>query len=40
MDEEAETKAVEKWLPLVDKPPATKEEGKKDAEPREESDNR
>ncbi len=40
MDEEAETKAIEKWLRMVDNPLATKEEGKKDAEPREESGNR
>jgi len=26
MDEEAETKAIEKWLRIVDKPLATKEE--------------
>ena len=31
MDEEAETKAIEKWLRMVDKPLATKERDKKDA---------
>jgi len=36
MDEEAETKAIEKWLRMVDKPLATKEGDKKDAEPRDE----
>jgi len=40
MDEEAETKAIEKWLRMVDKPLATKKRDKKDAKPREESDNR
>ncbi len=40
MDEEAAIKAIEKWLRIVDKPQATKEEDKKDAEPREESGNR
>jgi len=39
-NEEAETKAIEKWLRMVDKPLATKEANKKDAEPREESGNR
>ena len=34
MDEEAETKAIEKWLRLVDKPLETKERDKKDAKPR------
>ena len=34
MDEEAETKAIEKWLRIVDKSLATKEGDKKDAEPR------
>jgi hypothetical protein len=34
MDEETETKAIEKWLRLVDKPLATKEGDKKDAKPR------
>ncbi len=29
MDEEAETKAIEKWLRMVDKPLATKEKDKK-----------
>ena len=40
MDEEVETKAIEKWLRMVDKPVGTKKEDKKDTEPREESDNR
>ena len=40
MNKETETKAIEKWLRIVDKPLATKEGGKKDAEPRDESDNR
>ncbi len=40
MDEEAETKAIEKWLQMVDKPLAKKERDKKDSEPREESGNR
>ena len=40
MDEEAETKAIEKWLRMVDEPLATKEADKKDAEPREERGNR
>ena len=40
MDEEAETKAIEKWLRMVDKPLAKKKGDKKDAEPREESGNR
>ncbi len=31
MDEEAETKAIEKWLRMVDKPLAKKEGDKKDA---------
>ena len=39
MDEEAERKAIEKWLKIVDKPLAIKEEEDKDAEPREESGN-
>ena len=39
-NEEAETKAIEKWLRMVDKPLATKKGDKKDAEPREESGNR
>ena len=34
MDEEAETKTIEKWLRTVDKPLATKEGENKDAEPR------
>jgi len=34
MDEEAETKAIENWLRMVDKPLATKEGDKKDAESR------
>ena len=38
--EEAETKAIEKWLLMVDKPLAKKEAGKKEAKPREESGNR
>ncbi len=29
MNEEAETKAIEKWLRMVDKPLVTKEEDKK-----------
>ena len=36
MDEEAETKAIEKWLRMVDKPLETKERDKKDAKPRDE----
>ena len=40
MDEEAETKAIEKWLRIVDKPLETKEGGNKDAKPREESGRR
>jgi hypothetical protein len=40
MDEEAETKAIEKWLRMVDKPLAAKKADKKDAEPREENGNR
>ena len=35
MDEEAETKPIEKWLRMVDKTLETKERDKKDAEPRE-----
>jgi len=31
MDEEAETKAIDKWLRMVDKPLETKEGDKKDA---------
>ena len=34
MDKEAETKAIEKWLRVVDKPLETKKGDKKDAEPR------
>jgi len=34
MDKETETKAIEKWLRMVDKPLATKESDKKDAKPR------
>ena len=33
-NEEAETKAIEKWLRMVDKPLGKKEGEKKDAEPR------
>ena len=40
MDEETETKAIKKWLRMVDKPLVTKEGNKKDAKPREESGNR
>ncbi len=40
MDEETETKAIEKWLRMVDKPLGTKEGNNKDAEPRDESGNR
>ena len=36
MDEEAQTKAIEKWLRMVDKPLTTKERDKKDSEPRDE----
>ncbi len=36
MDEEAETKAIEKWLRMVDETLATKEGNKKDAEPKDE----
>jgi len=39
MDEETETKAIEKWLRIVDEPLETKEGNKKGAEPREESGN-
>lgn len=39
MDEEAETKAIEKWLRTMDKPLETKEGDKNGAEPREESGN-
>ncbi len=34
MGEEAETKQIERWLRMVDKPLAKKEADKKDAEPR------
>jgi len=34
MDEEADTKAIEKWLRMVDEPLATKEGDKKDEEPK------
>ena len=34
MDEEAEIKAIEKWLRMVDKPLETKGEDDKDAKPR------
>ena len=37
MDEETETKMIDKWLRMVDKPLEKKEADKKDAEPREES---
>ena len=40
MDEEAETKAIENWLRMVDKLLATKEGEDKDAEPKEESGDR
>ena len=40
MNEETETKAIEKWLRMVDKPLETKERGKKNAEPRDKSGNR
>lgn len=40
MDEEAETKAIEEWLRMVDKPLETKEGDKKEDGPREESGNR
>ena len=40
MDEEIETKAIEEWLRMVDKPLAKKEADKKYAEPRDESCNR
>ncbi len=35
MNEEAETKAIEKWLRMVDKPQTTKERDTTDEEPRE-----
>jgi len=34
MDEEAETKATERWLRMVDKPLGSKEGGNKDTESR------
>jgi hypothetical protein len=40
MNEEALTKAIEKWLRMVDKPVEIKEADNEDAEPREESGNR
>ena len=40
MDEETETKAIQKWLRMVDRPLGTKEGGNKEAEPREESGSR
>ena len=40
MNEEAETKAIEKWLRMVDQPLATKKGDRKETEPREESGNR
>jgi hypothetical protein len=40
MDEEAQTKAIEKWLRTVDKPLAKKEGDNKEAKPIEESGNR
>ena len=36
MDKETETKAIEKWLRMVDKPLETKKRDKKDVEPRNE----
>ena len=36
MDEEAQTKAIEKWLRMVDKPLARKKGNNKDADSREE----
>ena len=39
MDEDAETKTIEKWLRMVDKPLAKKEGDNRDAEPIKESDN-
>ena len=36
MDEETETKAIEKWLRVVDEPLAAKEGDNKDVEPRDE----
>ncbi len=40
MDEETETKAIEKWLRMVDKPLEKKKGDTKNVEPREESGNR
>ena len=40
MNEEAETKQIEKWLRMVDKPLGTKEADNKNVEPREESGKR
>ena len=40
MDDEAETKAIEEWLRMGDKPLATEEGDKKDTEPREERESR
>ena len=40
MNEEAETKAIEKWLRMVDKPLATKKGDNKDTEPRDEQNNK
>jgi len=40
MDKEAETKAIEKWLRMVDKPLAKKDTDNKEAEPREENGRR
>ena len=40
MDEETETKEIQKWLRMVDKPLAKKEGDNKDAKPRDESGNR
>ena len=36
MDEEAETKAIQEWLRMVDKPLERKKRDKKDAEPKDE----
>ena len=36
MNEETETKQIEKWLRMVDRPLATKEADDKDAEPKDE----
>lgn len=40
INEEAETKAIEKWLRMADKSLTAKARDKKEAEPREESGNR